>query len=740
MKTSLPLVLFFIVLFFVRFPSSGQDIFKPDSLRKEVYAVEIQASMHIDGKLSETEWSLAKPVKDFIQVEPLQGEKANNDTEIRMLYNKHFLYIAAFCKDSLGKKSIRVPDMRRDFDSDSQDFFGLSIDPFNDKRNAMSFMTNPYGSQGDLLSFDDLLYDTDWDGLWRVRTSRTNEGWIAEIEIPWHTLRYPKTDKAIQSWGINFFRTRRHTNETAAWSPYPRAFSPLRMEYAGLLKNIQPPPPSPNVRIQPYLLTSSDKFNGSDIGYDNNTNVKIGGEVKWAINSNTVLDLTANTDFAQADADRQVNNVSRFSVFFPERRQFFLENASLFAVGLAPDDGLVGGSMRIQPFFSRKIGLDDSGNPLPIDAGARWVSRSLKRNYGGMLMRQRGNEENGAVNFAVVRYSHNIGKQNRIGGIMTMKNRESITNSVGYTNWTGAVDGFFRLSQKLSMNVMAIGTHSTNGTGRGLSGYAQFSYNSNQFVGWSTSTIVTKDFSPEMGFVARHDVISNSTGGFAVWRPKWRTKWVRNLEPGLFTETYIQASTGKLQEFNVNINPIWIALQNGGAFGLFITPTFQRLDDVFSPLGIDIQAGDYNYLRYALIAMSDASKKISYSLNYERGGYYDGKLTAFSARLSTSPIPHLSFAVSYENNRFSEVGADKAEESVKLVGIESRMALNPRLQLIGFYQYNTSQNREIWNMRLAWEFKPLSFLYLVFNQRSFQTTERQQSQHLIGKISYLKQF
>ncbi|TAH20156.1 MAG: hypothetical protein EAZ08_06685 [Cytophagales bacterium] len=740
MTLSLRFVLFFVVSYFIYFPSFGQDIFQPDSNRREIHAIEIQKNLHIDGKLEEVEWNLAKPSKDFVQVEPLQGEKANHDTEIRMLYNKHFLYVAAFCKDSLGKKSIRVPDMRRDFDDDSQDFFGLCIDPFNDKRNAMSFMTNPYGSQSDLLSFDDLLYDTDWDGLWRVRTSRTDAGWIAEIAIPWHTLRYPKTDKTAQSWGINFFRTRRYTNEAAAWSPYPRAFSPLRMEYAGLLKDIQPPPPSPNVRVQPYLLASSDKLNGSDIGYDKNTNVKIGGEVKWAVNSNTVLDLTVNTDFAQADADRQVNNVTRFSVFFPERRQFFLENASLFAVGLAPDDGLVGGSMRIQPFFSRTIGLDDNGNPLPLDAGARWVSRSLTRNYGGMFMRQRGNEENGAVNFAVARYSHNIGKQNRIGGIMTMKNRESTTNLAGYTNWTGAVDGFFRLSQKISLNAMALSTYSTNNTGSGFGGYAQLSYNSNQFVGWSTSTVITKDFTPEMGFVARHNVISNSTGGFAIWRPKWRPKWIRNLEPGIFSDTYLQASTGKLQEFNININPVWIALQNGGSFGLFITPTFQRLDNVFSPLNIDIQAGDYNYLRYALMAMSDASKKISYFLNYERGGYYDGKLTTLSANLRTSPIPHLSFTVSYEENRFSDIGINKTSESVKLIGIESRMALNPRLQLIGFYQYNTSQHREIWNMRFSWEFKPLSFLYLVFNQRSFQTTERQQSQHLIGKISYLKQF
>ncbi len=740
MRSSLYLVTFFISLFFVSNRALCQDIFQADSIKREVHAVAIHTNLHIDGKLDEAEWKLAKPVQDFIQVQPLQGEKVNHDTEIRLLYNKHFLYISAFCKDGEGKNAIRVPDMRRDFDFMAHDVFGIAIDAFNDKRNAMTFITNPYGTQRDLLSFDDRLFDTDWDGLWRVRTQRTEQGWIAEIAIPWQTLRYPKTTESSQAWGINFFRIRRKSNETSGWSPYPRAFSALRMEYAGLLKGIQPPPPSPNVRVQPYLLTSSDKFDGSEVGYDRNNNVKIGGEVKWAVNSNTVLDLTAHTDFAQADADRQVNNISRFSVFFPERRQFFLENASLFSSGLSPNDVLVGGAMRIQPFFSRTIGLDDTGNPISVDAGARWVSRSLTRNYGGILMRQRGNEVNGAVNFGVARYSHNIGKRNRIGGLITVKNRESITNAAGYTNWSGTIDGFFRLNQKLSLNVMAVGTQSTNNTGKGFAAYAQFAYNSNQFVGWSTSAIVTKDFNAEMGFVSRYDVISNSTGGYAVWRPTWRPKWIRNLEPGIFTETYIQASTGNLQEFNLNINPIWVATQNGGFFGVFITPTYQRLDGIFSPVGVNIAAGEYNYVRYSVIALSDPSKKFSYFLNYERGGYYDGKLDYFQARLRTSPAPHFSFALTYESNKFKEVGIEKSNESVRLAGVESRIALNPRLQLISFYQYNTQADRSIVNVRVAWEFKPLSFLYLVFNQRSYQTTERQQSQHLIGKISYLKQF
>jgi Domain of unknown function (DUF5916)/Carbohydrate family 9 binding domain-like len=713
----------------------AQAVFKPDSIRREVKAGEIKRNLTIDGNLTEEEWKTAQPITNFVQVEPFQGQKVNHDTEVRMLYNRNFLYLAAFAKDSLGRSALRSPDFRRDFDFQSHDFFGISLDPFNDKRNAMVFMTNPYATQRDLLSFDDRLFDTDWDGLWRVRTHRTDSGWVAEIAIPWQTLRYPKGEAGQQAWGINFFRNRRKTNELSGWSPFPRAFSALRMEYAGLLKDIKPPPPRPNIRVQPYLLAVADRFNGSEVGYASPNSLKLGGEVKWAVNPNTVLDLTVNTDFAQADADRQVNNATRFSVFFPERRQFFLENASLFGAGLAPSDNLVGGAMRIRPFFSRRIGLDDLGNPLPIDAGARLVYRSVKTNYGGILMRQREVDNTPGATFAVGRYSRNIGQYNRLGGLFTLKQRDD-----GRRNVVGAADGFFRLSKSLNLSTMAIASGNRDGSGQGFAGFANFQYNSNNLTAWATASTVSRDFAPEVGFVSRTNVVAITPGFFSIIRKPWLPKWVRGLEPGAFTEFYWNATTGQLQEVQLSLNPVWIALQSGGFLGLFANPTFQRLDETFSPFGIDIAPGTYRYLRYALFARSDPSKKISYFLNAETGGYYDGWLHYLRGSLRLAPAPHFNLNLTYESNWARDLGTARTTEQVSLFGIESRAALHPRLQLIGFYQFNTLQDREIWNLRLAWEFQPLSFVYLVFNQRGFTTTERQQSQQFLGKITYLKQF
>ena len=193
--------------------------FKPDSVRREIKAVKIPGSINVDGLLNEPEWNLAVASPRFIQIEPHQGKAATEETMVKVLYNQKYLYFGIICKDSLGKKAIRATDFIRDFDETKHDLVSLAFDGFNDKRNAMVFATNAYGAQRDLLAFDDLYYDIDWDGVWAVRTNRTDTGWTAEIAIPWKTLRYPKTADTIQNWGFNIYRNRRLTNEISAFSP-----------------------------------------------------------------------------------------------------------------------------------------------------------------------------------------------------------------------------------------------------------------------------------------------------------------------------------------------------------------------------------------------------------------------------------------------------------------------------------------------------------------------------------------
>ena len=729
-------IIFFLSLF-VQSSSQDAGVFKPDTVKKEMVAVRISAAIKVDGLLDEEEWKLAKPSPRFVQIEPQQGMAPNFETEVRVLYNRQYLYVGFVCHDSLGKKAIRATDFRRDFGIRSHDHVALSFDGFNDSRNAMALMANAYGVQRDLLVFDDILTDVDWDGLWRVRTTRTDSGWIAEIAIPWQTLRYRKSKDSLQQWGFNAYRTRRMSNEISSFSTYPRNFSFTRMDYAGILKNLQPPPPKPNIRIQPYVLGSYDWYKNfpATTTDPETSSFRAGGDIKWAINPNSILDLTFNTDFAQADADRQVNNVTRFSVFFPERRQFFLENASLFGVGVRPNDDGSGGAMRIQPFFSRRIGLDEFGNPIPLDAGGRFVYRSSKRNAGVMVMRQRKSDITPATNFFVGRFSENFGKQNRIGGLMTIKNSSEGTNIVS------AVDGFFRMGESHSLNTMLV--HSNTGSKNEFAGYAQYYYINNQWKIWWTQSVVTRDFNPELGFVSRNDVIGTTPGVFWYYRGKYLPfkKWIRAFEPGIFPEFYHQASTGKLTERQLTVNPIWLNFQSGGYFGYIITPTYQLLTEPFEPLGITIPEGKYNYLRHLFYFSTDQSRIISSNINFETGSYFNGKLFAGTFTLNIAPVPNFYLQGQFNRNQFKEVGDPATDKKVDLYSLSGRLALNPRLQLIGFYQKNSENNLSNYNIRLSWEYQPLSYVYLVFNRRGFDNTQmkRQTEDHAIIKISYLRQ-
>lgn len=713
--------------------SQNTDVFPPDSVKKTIQAVRIETQLHIDGVLNEPEWKLTQASPHFTQVEPNQGAPSSFATVVRVLYNQQFLYVGIFSQDPAGKKAIRATDFKRDFDYLAHDLVTLTFDGFNDQRNAMCFATNAYGVQRDYLAFDDLYFDVDWDGLWRVRTTRTDSGWYAEIAIPWQTLRYRKTADSVQSWGFNVYRNRRLTNEISAFSPFPRVFGASRMEYAGRLTGLEPPPPKPNIRIQPYVLTEADRATPSAA----HSTAKLGGDLKWAINPNDVLDLTANTDFAQADADLQVNNVTQFSVFFPERRQFFLENASLFSPAIQQAGDGSGGLMHIQPFFSRTIGLDSAGNPIPIVAGARFVSRGSGSNYGAMLMRQDASGSSPAANLFIGRYSANVGPRSRIGGLVTVKNTDAGSNV------TSTLDGLLRLSESQSVNTILSNTVTTGTRHQGVAAFAQYYNSTTHYKIWFTQSVATKDYDPQMGFISRTDVLGTTPG--MNWYYRGRLLPFKNVlrafEPGFLPEWYWQASTGKFIERSLYFWPVWLNFQSGAYFGYSITPVYQNLTESFEPLGVTIAPGQYHYAQHWVTFTSDPSGMIRLFGDYKWGGYYNGRLQSGDWKLQFAPIPHISVIAELNRNHFVDVGAFRTTSTVDLRIIQGRFALNPRLQLTGFYQNNSLDHSDSYNLRLSWEYLPLSYLYVIYNHGRAETPLQvsHSDQHAIVKVSLLKQ-
>jgi hypothetical protein len=718
------------------------EFFKPDSVRRTVRAVRITAEIKVDGLLDEPEWSLAAPSVPFIQVEPYQGQTSLYTTQVKVLYNRQYLYFGISCKDPLGKKAIRATDFIRDFDETKHDLVGIAFDNFNDRRNAMVFATNAFGVQRDLLSFDDLYYDIDWDGFWKVRTDRTDSGWTAEMAIPWKTLRYPQTADTLQSWGFNVYRNRRLTNELSAFSPFPRVFTATHMSYAGLLTNLHPPPPASNVQVVPYFLTSYDHYsNFGNTEPANSTSVKAGGDLKWAINQSSVLDLTYHTDFAQVDEDIEVNNTTRFSVLYPEKRPFFLENASLFGITEGPQSDYSGGSMNYQPFFSRSIGLDTAGNPVPIVVGGRFVDRSAKLNYGAIVIRQQGGSDTGGTNFFVGRVSRNFGGQDRIGALV------SVSNKPEGSNIESTIDGFFRVGESNSINAILTDSYTSNTGLQGIGGMVQYYNTTNKRKIWWTESVFTKNFDPQMGFVSRTDVIGTTPGVNFYYRGALLPfkSVLLGYEPGFLPELYYTASTGKFSELDLPVWPLALKFKNGAFFAYGITASRQELTAVFQPLGVSIAPGNYHYLWQEIYANSDPSQIVNVSLDAKTGTYFNGWLNTVDFKVQFAPIPHISLSVEYNPDFFRGVGTPKKMTTVNLYILEARLSVNPRLQLSGIYQLNSLNNAANYNIRFSWEYSPLSYIYFVYNWGATnvinnRVEQTQAENQLIAKVSYFKQF
>ena len=717
----------------------AQEVFPPPDNPPVLEAFRTASELRIDGYLNETDWQNASPVSGFTQEEPEQGAPPSFDTEVRVLYDDDNLYISAVCYDAEGPSGIRVQDLRRDFDFFENDVFGVSLDPFEDGRNAIIFQVNPYGVLRDLQVTDGNIFNIDWDATYEARTSIQDDRWIAEIAIPWNVLRYSQEQ---ESWGINFVRGIRRLGEFSGWSLWPRVFTPYRMDYAGILQNIEPPPPSTNLRVQPYLVMRDERIGETEDLFDAVT-PEIGGDVKWAVTPNTVLDLTVNTDFAQADADRQVVNLSRFSVFFPERRAFFLENASLFRVG---------SSIAALPFFSRRIGLDTFGQPIPIDTGARLISRTGVRNIGALFVRQRSNNSNPVSHFGVARYSQNLGNSNRIGALATLRQDEGFDGRPAEFNTVGAIDGLFRLTQTLTLQGMASGSLTREGEGDGFASYVWLANRSNSGYLGHVQAFITENYNPGVGFVARRDLILTSPAGNLDLRPSWKPDYIRSFNPGFVSYVYHRLSDGAFQESWVTLTPLSIEFVNGAAINLSLEPNWQTLEaedvEFFRPLGVGLDPGEYSYIRYNAQLQSDLSRRYSGSVEVTTGPYFDGQLTNVSLAARLAPTPHMALSLDYELNRATSLGIEGESVDSHLFGPELRLALNPRFQFNAFYQYNTLVDRARWNVRLSYEFSPLSYVFLVFNDNRYfinETLRRSNpdffatQQQAIFKVSYLRQ-
>lgn len=723
-----------IVITVVVFAQKEQD-FQPPEEPEVVNAMKATGAITVDGRLDESDWQVGEEVSDFFRQEPRQGGPIRYKTRVKFLYDDKNLYIAAWCEDSVGLKGLRIQDLRRDFSWGENDIFGIALDPQNLKQYAQVFQTTPYGNQRDFQNFNGNNFDTGWNTLWRVRTQRSDEGFTAEFAIPFKTLRYdlPEDGHEVE-WGVTLVRYARRDIEVSTFPPIPQSFTPYRMTYAAKLKGIDVPPPSANVRIEPYTLVQSEQISEGNID-ETDESVKFGGDIKWAINPRSVLDLTFNTDFAQADVDRAVNNLDRFNIFFPEQRQFFLENSGIWAGGL---------QQSIRPFFSRRIGLqgDFNAEPAPIEIGTRFTQRTDKQAIAGLFVRQSSTDNSQASNFGVARYLRNYGRENNAGIMVTHRSDEQ-HSGLGLSsndNTTVTLDGQIRPTSQWDIQYLLTTSVDRLSGKTGYAGRIFAGNSSNKFYyGWVTE-YTDENYHPGMGFISQSNLIRHNPGGYYIWRPK--TDKIRRWDPGVFVNYNHDATDPSgFQQASLYIFPVYTWFKDNSFIEFSFTPTWQNINFDFAPLGLDIAQDEYFYTRYLIRYYTDRSKKWSLEGRYRFGKFYDGTQTTYQLSGRLAPIPHMAFTIDYEHNDLRDIGPEEQDLKTDLVTLGSRFALNPRVQLSAFYQHNSFDDQGRWNVRASWEYQPLSFVYLVFNDTQIDGLEDPfQQQQFIGKITFLRQF
>jgi hypothetical protein len=676
---------------------AGQQSVEEPGGPRSISAHRAASEMTIDGIVAEAEWGSVPVSRGFRQIQPDQGEPTAFDTEVRVQYDDEAVYVAAFCRDTAGWSGVRVPDLRRDFDFFANDLFGVCFDPYGDRRLSIAFQTNPYGVQRDLQVLDGVEYDRNWDARWAVRTAMTDSGWSVEMAIPWSTLRY---DAERSRWRVNFVRIVRRTNETSGWSVWPREFDPYAMAYAGDLDGLVVPPPSLNARIMPSFVAR----NADPATAPQRTTISGGVDGKWALTPNTVLDLTIKTDFAETDVDDPVISLSRFSVFFPEKRQFFLENQNLFSTGL---EGM------LQPFFSRSIGLDAAGNPVPIEAGVRITSRTSDESVGGLFIRQAGERP---ASFGVARYITHIGETGRIGVLSSMRRDDQTLALPATTNVVGAVDGYVRPLEHWSISGMLSISRTEGGNGNGTAGYAKVAYKPSWIYAFWQQVFISPAYAPSTGFISSSDIIQTFPGFYLDWRPEWRPSFIRSFEPGVYVYAYHRFSDRTLQQASVVLSPVWIGFDDGSNFALECEPTWHNFRELYAPLGAPLALGDAYYTRWRLIFNGDNSKTVSVRIRAATGTYFNGRLNAVTVGCAVAPVPHIAADIQYTVNDATGLGVERKNVTTHLVTPRLRLAVDPRLQMTTQFQYNSFVQSVRWNVRLSYEFSPLSYCHVVFNE------------------------
>ena len=687
----------------------------------------------IDGKLDETDWQMAQPSRSFWQSIPYDTAEAHSKTEARMTFDDNFLYISGRCYQKRG--SYIVQSLKRDFPPGSTDLFGFTVDPFNDRQNGFSFTVSPLGVQREGLIANGNEFSTDWDNRWFSAVTNEADYYIVEMAIPFKTLRYRVADGVANEWRVNFLRyDQSHQQaERSTWAFLPRFTSGNNVAFMGkLVWDDAPPKPSGrNVVVIPYLLGKTTKDFVNKIpknGYD--TEGGIGGDAKIAVTSSLNLDLTANPDFAQVEVDQQQTNLSRFELFFPERRQFFIENSDLFGRF---------GYDNINPFFSRRIGLakDATGNivSVPILAGARLTGKLDKNWRIGLLdMQTKGRSDLNiaASNFLATAIQRRIFTRSTVNFIFVNKQDFRTDTATGKNNWEVNPNVFNRVVG-LDYNLASSDGHWQGKAfyHRSLAPTPQYqpfataistNYNSTNFNFSNGFETVGKGYTGDVvGYVPRKDYYRMEPKMNFVFYPK--SKKLNSYSLGVDADIFWQRANDRLTDYD--FSPIRFQAFGQSNWVFSLTPLRWDYTYLYAPFdptntgGKALPAGtNFTYRSLRAGFKSDVRKSFYFNLNGRFGEYFNGKINAIQSSWSYRLQPYgiISLDINYNQIDLPEGYNDR---KLLLIGPRFDLSFTKSLFLTTYIQYNNQVNNVNLNARFQWRFAPVSDLFLVYTDNYF---------------------
>jgi hypothetical protein len=688
-----------------------------------VRAVRVDAPLRIDGALDEDLYRRVAPMTGFIQIEPDDGSVASERTELWLAFDNDNVYVSFRVWDSQMDRLVAT-EMRRDNGIiwSGNDNVVFVFDTFNDRRSAVSFTINALGGRADGQVINERQFNPDWNPVWDLKTGRFDGGWTVEGAVPFKSLRYqPGTS---QTWGFNAMRVKRSKNEISMLSPAPRAQGAQGVEqtaYAAQLLGIEAPAQRVSFDLKPYMTSSLSSDMNVSPRVSNRGRAAVGFDAKYAVTRNLAADVTVNTDFAQVEADQQQVNLSRFSLFFPEKREFFLENQGTFSFGGVAVGSLNAGTSDAPIlFYSRRIGLN-AGREVPIDAGGRLTGRAGRYSIGAVNIQSADEEGSGALatNFSVARVKRDILSRSSIGAIVTNR---SVSAAGGGGSLAYGLDGSFIFFKNLQLNTYWARTQSDQPLrpgGNDTSYRAQLDYNGDRYGLQIERLGIGDAFKPEVGFVKRLDMFRNFAQARFSPRPAGRgaiRKYVYQA-----SMDYIENGTGRL-ETRTATGEFALDFKNADRIGLLYTSEYEYLPVPTRIGGATLPVGSYAFDTLRLNYNLGQQRAVSANLSVDYGTFYDGHKTTLSAARGRVPVTHqLSFEPTYSYN---QVRLSVGDFTTHLAGSRVTYTMTPLMFVSALLQYNSSTDAVSTNARLRWEYQPGSELFVVFNEERNTLTPR----------------